>query len=123
MDVGHVGHKLNRLVVLTNALDGYHQSRVLNGLVALEVVENRLKSVKAEEIIHLQSATCRRDDAKYRLRVEIIEHEMNMERTRHADAAVDFETKAKDMDDAKVKEPKESRKKSLHKEVQTFLYT
>jgi hypothetical protein len=123
VDVGHVGHKLNRLVVLTNALDGY-QSRVLNGLVALEVVENRLKSVKAEEIIHLQSATCRRDDAKHRLRVEIIEHEMNMERTRHADAAVDFETKAKDMDDAKVKEPKESRKQSLHhKEVQTFLYT
>ena len=102
MDVGHVGHKLNRLVVLTNALDGY-QSRVLNGLVALEVVENRLKSVKAEEIIHLQSATCRRDDAKHRLRVEIIEHEMNMERTRHADAVGDFETKAEDMDDAKVK--------------------
>ena len=38
-----------------------------------------------------------------KLRVEKIEHEMNMERTRHEDTVMGFETKAREMDEAKVK--------------------
>ena len=42
-------------------------------------------------------------ESQTKLRVETIEHEMNMERTRHEDAVVGFETKANEMDEAKVK--------------------
>ena len=38
-----------------------------------------------------------------KLRVEKIEHEMNTERTRHEDTVMGFETKAREMDEAKVK--------------------
>ena len=149
VDVGRVRDKLNRLVVSMDALDEY-QSRVKNGLAALNVIETRLNFVKGEEHSKLQSATLRRDEAKHvcdlllaaiqsnttrgrsiaediskvraeicmneqelidakqleshnKLRVETIEHEMNMERTLHEDAVMGFETKAREMDEAKVK--------------------
>ena len=41
-------------------------------------------------------------ESQTKLRVETIEHEMSMERTRHTDAVVDLETKATEMDEAKV---------------------
>ena len=42
-------------------------------------------------------------ESRMKIRVETIKHEMNLERARHTEAVVGFETKAKDMDEAKVK--------------------
>ena len=48
-------------------------------------------------------AAAQQMESQTKLRVETIEHELSMERTRHATAVADLESKSKEMDEAKVK--------------------
>ena len=70
---------------------GSVQSRSKVACVSAEIGLNEQDLMSAQQM-----------ESQTKLRVETIEHEMNMERTRHTDAIVDLETKATEMDEAKV---------------------
>ena len=66
-------------------------------------IAEEISKVRAEIGLNEQDLmSAQQMESQTKLRVETIEHEMIMERTRHTDAVVDLETKATEMDEAKV---------------------
>ena len=67
-------------------------------------IAEEISKIRAEISMNEQDLMAAQQmESQTKLRVETIEHEMSMERARHADAVVSFETKANEMDEAKVK--------------------
>ncbi|KAL9185978.1 hypothetical protein ACHAXT_005216 [Thalassiosira profunda] len=102
---GQVLSKLQSAMVRRD--DARHRHELLVKAINANAVKER--SI-AEDITRIRSeiasneqdlSAAQQMESQTKLRVETIEHEVSMERTRHAGAVSDLESKAKEMDDAK----------------------